>query len=294
MKGKKEEKKSTALHYDEQAADYHLMYQKEFFEDVNAVYPANYFRLQLLLNSFTRKRIKRVIEVGVGEGTPLAAMHNAGVEVWGFDFAPKMVEKSREKMRGLGLDENRISLGDIQDPMSYAKLLGCGPFDGLIAMGVLPHVENDDMVIENMTSLVRPGGSVFIEFRNKLFSLFTLNRLTRDFIMDDLLHDVDEEIRQVVSAELEKRCRMDAPPVQKNAILAKFHNPFEVVEMFKRHNYEDIRLLWYHYHPAMPWLSSKNPELFRKESIKLEHEPSGWRGLFLCSAFVIEAVRKER
>jgi hypothetical protein len=28
---------------------------------------------------------------------------------------------------------------------------------------------------------------------------------------------------------------------------------------------------------------------FRKEAMKLEHEPSGWRGYFLCSAGVVEA-----
>ena len=55
-----------------------------------------------------------------------------------------------------------------------------------------------------------------------------------------------------------------------------------------------IKLLWYHYHPAMPYLEEKIPEIFRKESIRLEHEPSDWRGFFLCSAFVVEAVKKQR
>ena len=33
------------------------------------------------------------------------------------------------------------------------------------------------------------------------------------------------------------------------------------------------------------WPIESMPELFRKESIRLEHEPSNWRGYFLCSAF---------
>ena len=75
-----------------------------------------------------------------------------------------------------------------------------------------------------------------------------------------------------------------------DAILSKFHNPFEVTELFKKHNFEDIQLLWYHYHPAMPYLEQRMPEAFRREAIRLEHEPSNWRGYFLCSAFVVEAV----
>jgi hypothetical protein len=42
----------------------------------------------------------------------------------------------------------------------------------------------------------------------------------------------------------------------------------------------------------MPYLADRMPELFREEAIRLEHESSGWRGLFLCSAFVVEAVKK--
>jgi len=43
----------------------------------------------------------------------------------------------------------------------------------------------------------------------------------------------------------------------------------------------------------MPYLGEKIPELFRKEAISLEREPSGWRGYFLCSAFVVEATKAE-
>ena len=35
---------------------------------------------------------------------------------------------------------------------------------------------------------------------------------------------------------------------------------------------------------------SKNKKDFRHQGIKYEHENSGWRGMFLCSAFVVEAT----
>ena len=96
---------------------------------------------------------------------------------------------------------------------------------------------------------------------------------------------------------------MDMPPVRKeisgsnapgfDAILSKFHNPFEVVELFERLKFKDVKLRWYHYHPAMPYLNDQIPESFRLEATKLEHETSNWRGYFLCSAFVVEAVKAE-
>jgi 2-polyprenyl-3-methyl-5-hydroxy-6-metoxy-1,4-benzoquinol methylase len=71
-----------------------------------------------------------------------------------------------------------------------------------MAMGVMPHVENDEFVLRNMATMVRPGGTLFVEFRNKLFSLFTFNRYTHDFILNDLLADVDPAVREAVAAEL--------------------------------------------------------------------------------------------
>jgi len=296
--------KSVSCHYDAVAARYHEQYERERLYDLSRPYPANYFRLQLLLHSFISKGIKRVVEVGVGEGTPLATLGKAGFDVWGFDISHEMVKKSKQTMQENGMNPDHIFWGDIQDSTTYAHGLKAGFFDGLMAMGVMPHVENDDLVLENMSTLVHPGGSVFIEFRNKLFSLFTLNRYTADFILNDLLRDVSSDVKELVAKDLESRLRTDMPPRRDkvegsnapgyDAILSKFHNPFEVIELFQRHGFEDIRLLWYHYHPAMPYLEEKMPEMFRKEAIRLEHEPSNWRGFFLCSAFVVEAVKKEK
>ncbi len=170
-------------------------------------------------------------------------------------------------------------------------------------MGVMPHVTNDDLAVKNIASLVKPGGTVLVEFRNKIFAAFTFNRYTKEFILDDLLANVDPRLKDQVAADLDSRLRMDMPPVREfvddsqtpgfDRILAKFHNPFEVPELFCRHGFEDTHLHWYHYHPAMPYMADADPALYRSEAIKLEHEASGWRGYFMCSAFVLEARRSE-
>jgi 2-polyprenyl-3-methyl-5-hydroxy-6-metoxy-1,4-benzoquinol methylase len=286
-------------HYDAAVEDSRKQYQRKDLENLD-VYPANYFRLQALVNSFVRREVKRVLEVGVGEGTPLIALGKTGMDVWGFDLSDKMVEAARKNFKDAGFDADRICWGDIQDSLTYTHLLRSGLFDGVLAMGVMPHVANDSLVLDNIATCLRPNGSVFIEFRNKLFSLFTFNRLTYDFILDDLLAGVDQRVRDAVAQELKPRLRMDLPPSRDtladgapgyDAILSRFHNPFEVMEVFRRKGFKDIELLWYHYHPALPMLESKLGPLFRKEALKLEHETSGWRGLFLCSAFVVEATR---
>ena len=299
-------------HYDASAENYHLQYERNLISDVSRDYPANYFRLQLLLNSFLRNNVRRVIEVGVGEGTPLITLSKAGIDVAGFDISESMVAKSKENFKINNLDESKILWGDIQDPITYSPLLSDGQFDALLAMGVTPHVRNDEFVIQNMRDMVKPGGRVFIEFRNKLFSFFTFNRYTYEFIMDDLLRGVSPKLKKIIEVDLKKRLEMNKPPARLkgesghltdeiendnapgyDAILSKFHNPFEVLDLFKTCGFVDSKLLWYHYHPAMPFLNDMDKELFRDEALKLEHDTSGWRGLFLCSAFVVEAIKPE-
>jgi 2-polyprenyl-3-methyl-5-hydroxy-6-metoxy-1,4-benzoquinol methylase len=291
---------SVADFYDASANTYHRQYERESLRDLSIEYPANYFRLELLLNSFLEHSVRRVIEVGVGEGTPLSTLAAAGMDVAGFDISQEMVSRSKAAMSANGLDPDKIILADVEHPASYAKLLRHGQYDALMAMGVMPHVQNDDQAILNMKAMIRPGGLAFIEFRNKLFSLFTFNRYTYEFIMDDLLSTVAPEIRDRVGIYLKSTVDMEKPPrrgthyddetsVGYDAIQANFHNPFEVSSMFKRLGFEDVELLWYHYHPGMPFIEGESPAAFRNESIALEHEPSGWRGLFLCSAFVVQA-----
>jgi 2-polyprenyl-3-methyl-5-hydroxy-6-metoxy-1,4-benzoquinol methylase len=292
--------KEAKDHYDAVSENYNEQYDKGNLYDESRPYPANYFRMQLLLNSFARHNVKRAIEVGIGEGTPLMTLGKTGVDVFGFDISDKMVEKARKNAAACGIDESQIFVGDIQDPNTYMHTIHAGKFDGLIAMGVMPHIQNDDFVISNMGNLLKPGGVAFVEFRNVLFSLFTFNRNTVDFLVNDLLSDSNDKLKKSIRSDLEGRLRMDQPPVRKelndgspgyDAILSKFHNPMTISELFEKHGFSNLKLHWYHYHPSIPYLSSEDPKLFRSESIRMENESSGWKGYFLCSAFVVEATK---
>ncbi len=295
-------------HYDGAAENYHQQYERDKLADIHHAYPANYFRMHLLINSFAKHNLRKIVEIGVGEGTPLVQLAAAGMDVSGIDISKNMLEKAKANFAENNLDPSKVSWGDIEDPMTYSRLLQGGKYDGLLAMGVMPHVHKDEFVLDNMKTLVRPGGKVFIEFRNKLFSLFTFNRYTRDFILDDLLSGVSEDLKNIVSKDLEQRLETDQPnprlkgsSIEKtdediigyDAILSKFHNPFEVKDVFEKLGYLDVKFLWYHYHPAMPYLANRAGDLFRNEALRLEHENSNWRGFFLCSAFVIEATVPE-
>jgi 2-polyprenyl-3-methyl-5-hydroxy-6-metoxy-1,4-benzoquinol methylase len=288
---------SVGAHYDAVAADYHKQYQRENLRSLDS-YPANYFRLQILINRLATSGLRRVYEIGVGEGTPLASIARMGFEVAGCDIAEAMVAKARKTFQRHGLSSDLVQWGDVEDAGTLGPALESGRFDAVIAAGVLPHVRSDELFLDNVKMLLRPGGKAMIEFRNQLFSLFTFNRYTKEFILGELLRGVGSEVKQAVAVELDRRLATDQPPLRTtvagkapgyDAILSRFHNPFELVETFRRAGFTNTRLHWYHYHPAMPMLERGIGAAFREEAMRLEHEPSGWRGYFLCSAGLVEA-----
>lgn len=265
-------------------------YQRLWDPELDGGYPANHFAFRQILNVLHDQGAQRMVEVGVGQGRAIAIYEAAGIEVHGFDNKSGMVEISEAVMTHMGLPVDRISWGDIEDSVSLSAIRREGQFDALLAMGVLPHVTHERVALENMRHLVKPGGSAFVECRNKLFSLVTFNRFTYEFIMDDLLGDVHGKVRDKAADFLKTRVDVDVPP-KPAGHEAKYHNPLDVHQVFEDAGFVDVRIRPFHYHAAMPRFEKELGAAFRAESIALENEPSDWRGLFLCSAFVVEAYR---
>lgn len=287
----------VASFYDSIASNYSQQYEVEDIYTRDK-YPQNYYRLHGLVKRFEEINVKSVYEVGTGEGTPLAVLGKKGFQVAGCDISERMVDRTKSHLENVELDKDRVQFGDIERFDTISNQLDYGPFDALFAFGVMPHVADDELVFENFKRLIGHKGRVFIEFRNKLFSLFTFNRYTRDFIIDDLLAEFSPEVKNLVAEDLEKRVEMDLPikrpPSQAGGlsydeIPAKYHNPFEILEFFKKQGFKDARIHWYHYHAAPPLLEAKNREILWKEASKMELTNDSWRGFFLCSAFVVEA-----
>lgn len=265
-------------------------YRELWDPELDGGYPANHFAFRQVLNALHDQGASTLVEVGVGQGRAIPIYTAAGIDLYGIDNNPDMVEASAAVMSDAGLPADRISWGDIEDSVSLSPIRRQGPFDALLAMGVLPHVDHERVALENMRHLVKPGGSVFVECRNKLFSLVTFNRFTYEFIMDDLLAGVSGAVKETAGEFLKTRVDGDFPP-KPSGHEATYHNPLDVHEFFEDAGFVDIRIRPFHYHAAMPRFEKELGAAFRAESIALENEPSDWRGLFLCSAFVVEARR---
>jgi len=284
-------------HYDASAPTYSEQYDESKIL-TSAEYPANYFRLERIKKRVADLGLTSMYELGIGDGSPLAALGQMGLRVAGSDLSEGMLAVARAQFEDKGLDATALTLGDIQDRVTLEAAIATGPYDGVMALGVLPHVRDEGAVIDNMSEFIAPGGKLFLQFRNSMLSLYSFNRLTMEFILDELIVDAPQEIKDVVTAGLQDRLAMDKPPKREwdvagpsyDEILAKFHNPFELSDLVRARGFTDTRFHWYNYHVTPPMLAGAAGETFRTAGIAMEPRDD-WRGMFLCSAGVIEATK---
>lgn len=251
--------------------------------------------------------INTVLDAGCGPASMLRDLTGIGLDLYGFDLTPEMVAEARRVMSTHGVDANRIWQGSVMESSAFSGASdGKKSFDAGICFGVLPHLPagGEASLIANFKKVVRPGGLIAIEARNELFSLFTLNRYSRDFFQSRLLNVVGLRERAGVDLgsldsalhQLEDRFRMDLPPLRKgyesepgyDEVLSRLHNPFELAHLARSQGLVDVQVLFYHFHALPPMLQSSVPELFRRESLAME-DPHDWRGNFMASAFILVA-----
>ena len=250
---------------------------------------------------------RNVLDAGCGPASMLRGLAGLGIDLFGFDLTPEMVQEARRVMVPLGVPEDHIWEGSVADPGAFrvprSKMT---KFDAVICVGVFPHVpvELEDAVLANLHAAVRPGGLVAVEARNQLFALFTLNRYSYQFFLDELLRvenlflDEQESVRRKALDELGQRFRLDLPPLRGgkagepgyDEVLSRTHNPLVFREKFAAAGFRDVRVLFYHYHCLPPLCEGTVPELFRRRSLAME-DPHDWRGYFMASAFVVAGIR---
>jgi 2-polyprenyl-3-methyl-5-hydroxy-6-metoxy-1,4-benzoquinol methylase len=292
MSLKEKTKDGVIDYYNSVSNDYFEQYRKENLE-TGKKYPQNYYRLQWIIERLATLNLKSVYEVGTGEGTPLVAINKMGYEVAGCDISKNMVDFTKQNFKKNGIIPDNVQWADIEDTLTFTNQIKNGKYDALIALGVMPHVNNDGLALRNMKSLLNPGGKVFVEFRNKMFSLFTFNKYTKEFILDDLMAEVSDDLKNQVNKELDKYLvpeKESDKNIDYSKIKAKFHNPFEVPQLMINNGFKKPKIHWYHFHPAPTFMESRDKVSYWKEAAKLEHKGTDeWKGYFMCSAMCIEA-----
>ncbi|WP_085906807.1 class I SAM-dependent methyltransferase [Kiloniella majae] len=248
---------------------------------------------------------RNLLDVGCGPASMLRDLLDMNINLYGFDLTPEMVAEGKNILEQNDINSSQIWQGSALDPTSYQNdATELTSYDAALCFGVLPHIpeEMDTPILENINRAIAPNGLIMIEARNELFSLFTMNRPTSEFISNKLINvsslkeknpDEIDKIDQATNM-LNQGLRLDLPPVRKgyedepgyDEVLSRTHNPFELKAKAEAIGITDVEILFYHYHALPPLAAHLIPDTFRRESIAMEN-PRDWRGYFMASAFIL-------
>ena len=253
-----------------------------------------------------------LLDAGCGPASFLREIFDQPVELFGFDLTPEMVNEGKRIMAASGRKAEHLWTGSVLEQQDFQNPARSSPasYDGTVCMGVLPHISPDaDLpVLKNLHAALKTGGFAIVEARNQLFSLFTMNRYSYEFMQEQLVRpeqlrkklntDQNAEFSQCLE-EMKAQFRMDLPPIRKgkkeepgyDEVLSRTHNPFVLREQFAKVGFKNIRTLFYHFHALPPMFGQKSKSFFLKESIAMESDPEDWRGHFMASAFLLLGER---
>ena len=243
-------------------------YYADYYESEGAYPPVHTGIVRELLS---QSDVRSVLDAGCGPASMLRDLALPELERYGFDLTPEMVKEARIVLGRQGVSDDRVWEGSVLDAAAF-RHKDVPAFDAAVCFGVLPHVpaEADETVLTNLRDALKPGGFFAVEARNALFSLFTLNRYSRDFFRRELIGEdalrakAAGEVKafDAALAELDARFRLDLPPVRKgyadepgyDEVLARTHIPMQLEAQAKSLGITDTRLLFYHYHALPPML----------------------------------------
>jgi len=105
------------------------------------------------------------LDVGSGSGLHSLAARRLGADVVSFDYDPESVAATRDLRDRFGFDEDtwKVELGSVLDSDYLATL---GRFDVVYSWGVLHHTGAMWQALENVQSLVKDDGQLYIAVYN--------------------------------------------------------------------------------------------------------------------------------
>ena len=135
--------------------DYNTLWKQEGFKKISYG-PSFRHKKRLilkLLKKYGLNENSKILDIGCGEGSTLLYLKNESNKLYGMDISEEAIELSRNN-----LTDVTYFLGDI----TKKETLPDQKFDLIICSEVLEHITDDEIAIENISSLLKKGSYLII------------------------------------------------------------------------------------------------------------------------------------
>ena len=139
---------------------------------------------------------KRVLDIGCGNGYVLSRFAAAGSAVEGVDITDRAIELSQRRFHEAGLRGGFTRINGQRLPF------GDGSFDVVTSMGVLHHVPDPNLLVEDAVRVLKPGGEMIVMLYHRYsWQYQILMRLKRLMLVSYRGRSQEETVNMVDGAE---------------------------------------------------------------------------------------------
>jgi 2-polyprenyl-3-methyl-5-hydroxy-6-metoxy-1,4-benzoquinol methylase len=261
-----EQQKETLFYFRKSAE----MWQQNMEEDEIKKFFVSPHRNRYVLKVADKLKPGKTLDVGCGSGDLVISMAKKGFEAKGIDFAKEMVDLAIRASNENNLQNTQFFCASVFDYDFEHS------FDLISANGFIDYISIDQLKIflKKAQNLLNPNGRLIVSSRNRLFNFISLNKYTRQEIIDKSLLKLIEEamiITDAVSMEAMINALMEIetvgiqlhPVKDGNIEVAKRlqYTPAQLVQIFTENKFlvEDIYPV--HVHCVPPRIKNNNPQL---------------------------------
>jgi len=194
----------------------------------------------------------KALDLGCGAGSFFEHLEGLGYEVVGLDSSEEMVKIA--SAQASSLKNSRAVLGNVLNLPFESNT-----FNGLIAVGLLEYLPNDEDFLRIVRSALRPGGRAVVTLRNSLCLERKLWHFYRKIGLD----------------------------VNKADYFYREHNPKKFKKILESFGFKNIKVRYCHFYPLAWPLSRFFPALNNFLAHKMEKHFSGRAISFLGSTVIV-------
>lgn len=267
MSDSKTKQQVEALHYfREYADDWHRKALSTAQTKVNVIQQRNGYVLQVIQQ---RAVTEAALDVGCGTGDLVCDIARQDIEATGVDFAAEMIEIAQSKAQHQALAKARFYCDSIFDfDLSKRR------YDVVSANGFIEYISlaELDQFLSLAYQALKPGGSLVMGSRNRLFNIFSLNHYTAtEMDQENIALLLREAIALSSGSKLSELANLETVPVQDvntehlntgiDVTTRYQFTPVQLMHMLQVKGFETKQLYPIHIHGVSPSFKQQHPQV---------------------------------
>ncbi len=251
-----EVKRQVGDHFGSLAGQYHHLNYEAAVQ--RGKYPDIHMRHLRILSMLDGCPRGRALEIGVGGGELLAALHQNGQEAFGVDLSPEMAASARSRVAAEVGGRVKVAAADLEHLCFPA-----GSFDLVVAAGVIEYLPAAGPGLAEIARVLKPNGVAIVSIRNR----FSLGRPL--VALRNLLEDYSFTAPLVRAAmTLYRRLARRAPDA--DPVFARRDLPWRFRGEMRRHGLRPIGQAFYHFSVFPGMLERRFPRFCIGTGMRLE------------------------